>query len=102
MLSWDKVESVLARFRGEIEQVPPMHSAIKLGGQRLYKLAHKGLVVERRARIVTIHRLRLLEVSGAETMREKVHGSSRSIFFVRLTSYFDSSSSQSFSRQIAP
>ena len=63
-LSWEELDGVLARFRGEIEQVPPMHSAIKLGGQRLYKLAHKGLVVERRARVVTIHRLRLLEISG--------------------------------------
>ena len=41
-----------------------MHSAIKLGGQRLYKLAHQGLVVERQARTVTIHSLRLLELAG--------------------------------------
>ena len=52
---------VLAEFNGEIEQVPPMHSAIKHQGQRLYKLAHQGLTVERQPRPVTIHRLALLD-----------------------------------------
>jgi tRNA pseudouridine55 synthase len=52
---------VLSEFSGEIEQVPPMHSAIKHQGQRLYKLAHQGLTVERQPRRVTIHRLALLE-----------------------------------------
>lgn len=51
---------VLAEFRGEIQQVPPMHSAIKHQGQRLYKLAHQGITVEREPRTVTIHRLDLL------------------------------------------
>ncbi len=51
---------VLAEFTGEIQQVPPMHSAIKHQGQRLYKLAHQGLTVERQPRGVTIHRLELL------------------------------------------
>jgi tRNA pseudouridine55 synthase len=56
-LSEEDIEAVLARFRGAIEQVPPMHSAIKHQGQRLYKLAHQGLSVERQARPVTIHHL---------------------------------------------
>ena len=51
---------VLAEFKGPIEQVPPMHSAIKHQGQRLYKLAHQGLTVERQPRSVTIYRLELL------------------------------------------
>jgi len=51
---------VLAEFTGPIDQVPPMHSAIKHQGQRLYKLAHQGLTVERQPRGVTIHRLELL------------------------------------------
>jgi tRNA pseudouridine55 synthase len=51
---------VLAEFTGPIEQVPPMHSAIKHQGQRLYKLAHQGLTVERQPRSVTIYRLELL------------------------------------------
>lgn len=52
-----QVEAIAARFRGEIEQVPPMHSALKVNGQRLYKLAHQGLVVERKPRTVHIHSL---------------------------------------------
>lgn len=55
-----KILRVLAEFTGEIQQVPPMHSAIKHQGQRLYKLAHQGLTVERQPRSVTIHRLELL------------------------------------------
>ena len=54
------IRRVLAEFNGEIEQVPPMHSAIKYQGQRLYKLAHQGLTVERQPRRVTIHRIELL------------------------------------------
>jgi len=56
------VLEVMAEFKGEIEQIPPMHSAIKHQGQRLYKLAHQGVTVERQPRRVTIHRLELLEI----------------------------------------
>ncbi len=55
-----EIEAVLARFTGTIDQVPPMHSAIKVNGQRLYKLAHQGLVVDRESRQVTVHEFRLL------------------------------------------
>ena len=55
------IEAALSRFRGEIEQVPPMFSAIKHRGQRLYKLAHQGVTVEREPRAVTIHELALLD-----------------------------------------
>ncbi len=58
-----RVERVLDGFRGSVEQVPPMYSAIKHQGQRLYKLAHQGVVVEREPRTVHIHELRLLEVA---------------------------------------
>ena len=51
------VEAALARFRGDIAQVPPMYSALKHGGRRLYELARSGLVVEREARRVTIFEL---------------------------------------------
>ncbi len=54
------IESVLTPFRGEIKQVPPMYSALKHQGQRLYDLARKGVEVERPARPVTIHELRLI------------------------------------------
>jgi tRNA pseudouridine55 synthase len=48
------------KYTGEIEQVPPMYSAVKVGGQRLYKLARKGIEVKRDARKVTIYDLRTL------------------------------------------
>ena len=56
-LSDDAVEAALERFRGPIEQIPPMHSALKHQGQRLYKLAHQGITVEREPRQLVIHRL---------------------------------------------
>ena len=52
---------VLDQFRGEILQVPPMYSAIKVKGQKLYELARRGQEVERRPRTVTIHSLALEE-----------------------------------------
>jgi tRNA pseudouridine55 synthase len=58
------IEAVIPRFRGEIQQVPPMYSALKRDGQPLYKLARAGEVVEREARSVTIGRLDLLECKG--------------------------------------
>ncbi|MBI1733341.1 MAG: tRNA pseudouridine(55) synthase TruB [Gammaproteobacteria bacterium] len=60
------MESVLDRFRGEIEQVPPMHSALKHQGQRLYELAYQGLEVERKPRPVSIYELNLLELEADE------------------------------------
>jgi len=61
-----RVESALASFRGEIQQVPPMHSAVKLHGQPLYRLAHKGQTVEREPRSATIHRLDLIAFDGRD------------------------------------
>lgn len=55
------VAYVLTRFQGEILQVPPMVSAVKVGGKRLYQLARQGVEVERPARPVQIHRLQLLD-----------------------------------------
>jgi tRNA pseudouridine55 synthase len=54
----------LARFRGAIEQVPPMFSALKQAGQPLYAMARAGQTVARAARIVTVHELELLERDG--------------------------------------
>ena len=55
------VERVLQDFRGAIEQVPPMYSAVKVNGQPLYKLARRGIEVEREKRPVTVHRLALAD-----------------------------------------
>lgn len=57
----DDVRAVLARFEGDIEQVPPMYSALKHKGERLYELARKGVEIERKPRPVTIHEIVLEE-----------------------------------------
>ena len=62
----EDIEDVLDRFRGDILQVPPMVSARKVEGKRLYELAREGKVVEREARGVTIHRLELIDVAPSD------------------------------------
>lgn len=59
------LEPVLEGFRGEIQQVPPMYSALKHQGRRLYELAREGVEVEREARAVTVRALECLAVDGA-------------------------------------
>jgi len=59
-----EVSAVLRRFTGAIEQVPPMHSALKRDGVPLYELARKGIEVERAARRVTIHGIEMLAWRG--------------------------------------
>ena len=66
-----KLEEVLEAFRGEILQVPPMYSALKVNGQKLCDLARKGREVERQPRPITIHELTLLEVTE-NTLRLRV------------------------------
>lgn len=60
----EELRAVLARFTGEIEQIPPMYSALKVRGQKLYDLARRGVTVERKPRSVTICELELLERDG--------------------------------------
>lgn len=55
-----QVEQALQGFKGDILQIPPMYSALKLNGQPLYKMARQGVEVEREARAVTIHRMEIL------------------------------------------
>lgn len=59
----EAVEAELPAFVGSIQQTPPMYSAVKVGGQRLYKLARAGLEVEREARPVEIHSIRIVELT---------------------------------------
>lgn len=61
-LNQQQLEKIIKKFVGDIEQIPPMYSALKVDGQRLYKLAYQGLEVERKPRTVTIHQLDLLHV----------------------------------------
>lgn len=56
----DELISALENFKGEISQIPPMYSAIKVNGQRLYEIARRGGEVERKARNITIHSLELM------------------------------------------
>ena len=57
----EQIEAALAAFRGQIMQIPPMYSALKVNGQKLCDLARKGKTVERQPRPITIHELTLLE-----------------------------------------
>lgn len=67
----DEIESALAGLRGEIEQVPPMYSAKKVGGEKLYVMARRGEEIERRAEHVTIHRLEIMDLYGAALRRNE-------------------------------
>lgn len=73
-LSHERFEQVCARFLGPLQQIPPMVSAIKIDGQRLYKLAREGKEVDRPPRSIVIHDLYVLEFSG-QTARLAVRSS---------------------------
>ena len=62
----EDVVRVLSQFTGLIEQLPPMYSAIKINGKKLYELARKGQEVERKPRPVTIHALEILDQAPAQ------------------------------------
>ena len=62
----EDVEAALKTFMGQIEQLPPMYSAIKVNGQKLYALARRGVEVERTPRRITIFELELLEGAGRD------------------------------------
>lgn len=68
----DQVEALLPQFTGDIEQIPPMYSALKHEGQPLYKLARAGETVERKPRSVTINQLKILGLEG-DRLRLEVH-----------------------------
>ncbi len=65
-VSREAIERALTKFKGEVEQVPPMHSAIKMNGVPLYKLARKGIAVEREPRLVTLYQICLVEFVNSE------------------------------------
>ncbi|MCL1601859.1 MAG: tRNA pseudouridine(55) synthase TruB [Actinomycetia bacterium] len=62
----EDVDAVMERFRGPIMQVPPMVSARRVEGRRLYDLAREGKIVEREARSVTIHQLELVDLAPSD------------------------------------
>jgi tRNA pseudouridine55 synthase len=57
-------ENIFSTFRGEIEQIPPMYSAKKIGGKKLYEHARKGEVIDRKACRITIHKLEMIDDPG--------------------------------------
>jgi tRNA pseudouridine55 synthase len=61
----ERIEAALPAFTGRIEQVPPMYSALKQGGEALYRKARRGEMVERPARVVEIFSIRLLDYDAA-------------------------------------
>lgn len=69
----EQIESVLGQFSGEIEQLPPMYSALKHKGKRLYELAREGVEVEREPRRVKIHSLRLVRADDLPEFELEVH-----------------------------
>ena len=71
-LTEEEFLSILPRFRGKIQQVPPMYSALKVNGQKLCDLARKGKEVERQPREIEIFELTCLEFSG-NTARLRIH-----------------------------
>jgi tRNA pseudouridine55 synthase len=72
-LTREEVTRSAAAFGGEIEQVPPMVSAVKVGGERLYKKARRGEQVERAARRVTIHEIRVDEFVPGRRARARLY-----------------------------
>jgi tRNA pseudouridine55 synthase len=73
--SLEEVKTTLAKFTGAITQRPPMYSAIKIDGQRAYKLAREGKVVEMPERMITIHTLDLIDYTYPE-LKVRTHVSS--------------------------
>ncbi|MFK5914563.1 MAG: tRNA pseudouridine(55) synthase TruB [Woeseiaceae bacterium] len=61
-----QINTAIEPFLGDIEQVPPMHSALKVDGQPLYKLAHQGITIERKSRPVHIFDIQVLRYEGDE------------------------------------
>lgn len=69
-LTSKEIEATLASFVGAGKQIPPMYSAISVGGKKLYKLAREGIEIERQPRDIYIHRLDMLYYNGNELMVE--------------------------------
>ncbi|MBA4121842.1 MAG: tRNA pseudouridine(55) synthase TruB [Acidobacteria bacterium] len=70
-LKIEEIENVLASFRGEIEQTPPMYSAKKVDGKKLYELARKGAEIERKPVKVSIYELEIIEQQRTQRNTEK-------------------------------
>lgn len=63
LVTEEEIKEVVKSFIGEIKQIPPMYSAIKVNGRKLYELARQGKEIERKPRVVTIHQIKILKMS---------------------------------------
>ncbi|MCR4990232.1 MAG: tRNA pseudouridine(55) synthase TruB [Lachnospiraceae bacterium] len=68
----EKIAETIKRFVGEIEQIPPMYSAIKVNGQKLYNLARSGIEIERKSRKIKIEEIEILDVSLHKVVKMRV------------------------------
>ncbi|MFA5839466.1 MAG: tRNA pseudouridine(55) synthase TruB [Candidatus Margulisiibacteriota bacterium] len=68
----EEIKEVINKYVGEIEQTPPMYSAVKVNGQRLYKLARKGIEIERKPRKITIHEFRLTHYDAQDAIAPRI------------------------------
>lgn len=62
-VSVEEVEQAILKFVGDIDQVPPMYSALKVNGKKLYELAREGKVIERKPRTITIHSIEMVSIT---------------------------------------
>lgn len=66
LVSQEQIEDAIMSFVGEYEQIPPMYSAIKINGKKLYELAREGKTVERKPRLVYIYGINILKINSSE------------------------------------
>ena len=64
-----EIREILSRFQGALEQIPPMYSALKVDGRPLYSYARDGVMLERKARNITVHKLQIHSVSYTDELR---------------------------------
>lgn len=67
-----EIEEVINLFKGEIKQIPPMYSAIKVNGKKLYELAREGKVIDRKPRKITIKEIEVLDIISKDEIKIRV------------------------------
>ena len=68
IVSSDDIENAVTKYIGDINQLPPMYSAIKIGGKKLYELARQGIEIERKPRFVKINSTKLWTIIQIKNM----------------------------------
>ena len=71
-VSREQIAEVIASFVGELEQIPPMYSAVKVNGKKLYELAREGKVIERKTRNITIYGIEILDFLSPERIEIRI------------------------------